>query len=734
MADAVRILHVDDDPRFVELSAKHLERLSSEFTVVNASDTDEGLDRFRSGRFDCIISDYQMPGRDGLEFLEAVREVDPDIPFILFTSKGSEEVASEAIHAGVTEYIQKGSEEERFEILANRVRNVVDRARAESSYREIFEKATDGIILHDPETGEILDVNQRMAEMTGYDREELLEMTVGDFSVNEPPYTQRDAERLIQRAAEEGPQVFEWLDETKEGELLPVEVHLKNTTIEGRDRVLAVIRDISDRRERERRLQRYINIVDNMEEGTYIFDENNRFEFVNQRVVEVSGIPAADWEGRPLATLTDLGLTTDAGVREVEDAIQRIRRGTEDEARVQLDVDLPVPMHTLELRLTDLEGNRVLGTTRNISEQKDRERALEALHDVATEIESYESENAVCERTVNAASEILDFDLCVVNLERNGKLPVIAMSAELPEHGATTMSVEEGIAGKTYRTGEPILIPEVSEHPEANPQGPYRSGISVPIARYGVFQAVAEEPGEFDESDIVLAELLVSHTATALDRITRERRLAEQNERLEEFASVVSHDLQNPLNVAQGQLDLARVECDSDRLDKFESAHDRMASLIEDVLLLAKEGDLLGTTEPVAVASIVKGCWENVATETARLEVEEMAPIEADRSQLRSLLENLFRNAVEHGGGCVTVRVGALEDGFYVEDDGVGIPPASREEVFEVGYSEASGSGLGLGIVRRIAEAHGWTVSITDGEDGGARFEFEGVTHPDEWK
>jgi signal transduction histidine kinase len=102
--------------------------------------------------------------------------------------------------------------------------------------------------------------------------------------------------------------------------------------------------------------------------------------------------------------------------------------------------------------------------------------------------------------------------------------------------------------------------------------------------------------------------------------------------------------------------------------------------------------------------------------------------LEAEWQRLRQLFENLFRNAVEHGGDQVSVTIGELEDGFYVADDGPGIPAEDRQSVFEYGESTAEdGTGLGLAIVRRVAEAHGWTVSVTDSDTGGARLEVSGI-------
>lgn len=220
------------------------------------------------------------------------------------------------------------------------------------------------------------------------------------------------------------------------------------------------------------------------------------------------------------------------------------------------------------------------------------------------------------------------------------------------------------------------------------------------------------------------------------ERKRRERQLEHQNEQLERFASVVSHDLRNPLTVADGNLTLAQDRATDEQLrghlSSIESAHDQMESLIEDLLSLARQGRSVGETTPVDLRRVCQEAWTHVQTDEADLSVElEGMRIGADEQRVSELLQNLFRNAVEHAGEAVTVRVGLLEDGdgFYVEDDGSGIPAAEQETVFEYGYTmDEDGTGIGLAIVESIAEAHGWTVSVTDGEDGGARFEFAGVS------
>ncbi|MFW5919455.1 MAG: response regulator [Halanaeroarchaeum sp.] len=131
----ISVLHVDDDPAMADLTATSLRRVNDDIEVRTATSGQEALETIETERVDCVVSDYDMPGMDGLALLEAVRGIDPDLPFVLFTGKGSEEIASEAITAGVTDYLQKGTGGERYEILANRVENAVSQFRAERDAR-----------------------------------------------------------------------------------------------------------------------------------------------------------------------------------------------------------------------------------------------------------------------------------------------------------------------------------------------------------------------------------------------------------------------------------------------------------------------------------------------------------------------------------------------------------------------------------------------------------------------
>ncbi|WP_267643698.1 sensor histidine kinase [Haloarchaeobius amylolyticus] len=237
------------------------------------------------------------------------------------------------------------------------------------------------------------------------------------------------------------------------------------------------------------------------------------------------------------------------------------------------------------------------------------------------------------------------------------------------------------------------------------------------------------------------------------DRRLAEDDLSTSNERLETVASVLSHDLRNPISVALGYLEEleARLDGEDEYVEGIRNSLDRMQRIIEDALVLARQGEV-GDLEMVDLHAAATGAWGNVDLPAATLDLGSSMQFRADASLLDSLFENLFRNAAEHGatspvpaasGGAgddgpdrepsVTVTVGSLSDrtGFYVEDDGPGIPDDQAEAVFEPGFTtgDEQNTGLGLAIVSAVAEAHGWTVDLADTE-AGARFEITGVESP----
>ena len=268
------------------------------------------------------------------------------------------------------------------------------------------------------------------------------------------------------------------------------------------------------------------------------------------------------------------------------------------------------------------------------------------------------------------------------------------------------------------------------------------------MADRGMIVVADEAPGAFDDGDLELAKLITrfleakldavedgselgggSATATVADRQSGAASSIADG-RLVTIGSILSHDLTGPLTVARAYLDEAMESGNLDDLEKVRLAIDRVDEITSGLEVFARTGRAVDELHEVELAAVARDCWTLVDAGGATLVTADTEVLLADEQRLRQLLDNLFSNAVQHAGPDVTVRVGTLDDGtgFFVEDDGPGIPEAERERVFEHGYSGSDEhSGFGLSIVRGIVAAHGWDIDVGESESGGARFEVTGV-------
>jgi signal transduction histidine kinase len=379
-------------------------------------------------------------------------------------------------------------------------------------------------------------------------------------------------------------------------------------------------------------------------------------------------------------------------------------------------------------------------------------RVLRALHGATRDLMGATDERCIASLAVDAASEVLGFAGTGVRLHDADRDCLVSASiggeASTGLDGRPPFPVDDSPHGEAFRTGETVLH-------DVAPDSPYgldafEHTMYVPLGDHGVL-SVGRRTGKFTREEVATAEILGRNVTAALDRAERERRLRERERRLErerarldEFAGVLSHDLRNPLGVAIGRVELAR-ELATDEVDEHlaavERAHDRIDERIGEVLTLAREGRVVGEPRPVDLGEAARAAWSAVSDpgdRTTLVGADRLHTVEGDGERLRALFENLFRNGLDHArgeGDPLTVTVGPLagREGFYVADDGPGIPPEDRETVFHTGMTTCEdGTGFGLAIVRSIAEAHGWTVSVTESETGGARFEVRGASAAEE--
>jgi signal transduction histidine kinase len=238
----------------------------------------------------------------------------------------------------------------------------------------------------------------------------------------------------------------------------------------------------------------------------------------------------------------------------------------------------------------------------------------------------------------------------------------------------------------------------------------------------------------FDSMRAALADQFRQAERAKREAERSRQEMERQNRRLDQFASTLSHDLRNPLAVARGHVELLDTKLDAgdddlrEHVEKIDVAHDRIDSIINDVLTLTRKGESIEETERFDLEGVAREAWSHIDSKDASLTVAESIAIEGERSRLLRAFENLFRNSLDHGPADVSVTVGLTDDGFYIQDDGPGIPDEEMGDIFEYGHTTSDdGTGLGLSIVKTIAEAHGWSLWVDGTYGAGARFVFADV-------
>nr|WP_169719016.1 PAS domain-containing protein [Haloplanus natans] len=481
--------------------------------------------------------------------------------------------------------------------------------------------------------------------------------------------------------------------------------------------IVGVARDITEQKEQERKLKRihrrFETVMETMSAAVFLKDADGQYLVMNQACRELF-----DVEGQDIVGLTDDDLFPSDTARQARTDDQWV---VENGEMIEIEETIPTTAgHTVRLTrkspVYDEDGEVVAlcGVSTDITERKEREQELQMVRErferfagnvrdgfflLPTDYSETEYVNPAVERIYGITPEEAydDPTAWLRHVHPDDKDELLA-DMEAQRDGTIQWPVEQEFRIEHPDRGRRWVRAHLDVVPDENGDPTWITGISTDIT----------------------------------ERKEREKELQRQNSRLNEFASVVSHDLRNPLNVAQARATILQQQAADElqeHLAPLLNSLERMESIIEDTLTLARQGETVGDMSSISLVDLVGKCWAGVETAEATLEIDEEFTIHGDRDRLRHVFENLFRNAVEHGGEGLTVRVGrAGEDCLYVEDDGPGIPTDDRDAVFEPGYTSATGgTGFGLTIVKRIAEAHGWDVTITDGRDGGARFVFDAV-------
>lgn len=925
--DTVEVLYVEDDPQFAEVTSTTLKRRNERFRLEVANTADEALTKLVESTPDCIVSDYEMPGQNGIELLEKVRDRYTELPFILYTGRGSETIASEAIRAGVTDYLQKGTGTEQYDLLANRIQNAVERYQATQELNEIRQRydslrtelleisidllqseqtdisgcinnclerigrrigaqrgyvfqtdedgttmasryswCTDAVssqpepaqsvsttaelpwldelrnaetaLLRDPArlveadtatdtvgtdslfilapmisddelagfirfdllnnhewssrkllyplkiVGQIINaaVQRRSRQEELKRRERYLEQSTDVISV-----TDQHGETVYQSRSTGQSDSFtpsEILGQSESEQIHPddaarvtpqfrafaaqpaaeirEELRVRSKTegwrwieVQGVNRVndplinglLFSSRDISERRRRERRFEALLN---NSNDIIIITDDDGIHQYLSPAFEEVLGYECEAAIGESM-----LSYIHPEDRDRVRATLEESPRGDGEGFVVEYRAEHADGSYRwMESRGSEhsdtagIEGYLI--NSRDITAQREREQrirqyndTLEQLHETTQNLIEVTNKQQVARQVITGFETVFESELAGVWLSdgEEQSLRPAALSKRgrelVPDPPVYTPN-KESLSWKVYRDGEMRYISDVYAHESrANPTTEIRSEVIVPLGKYGVLNVGSTETDGFDDWEKNLIEVWADTATVVLKRVTefeelqaQERELVHERNRLDDFASVLSHDIQNPLNVALLRTDLASRECDSEHLSTAMQALSRIEELTDSLLTLTRHGQTVEETSVVQLDTVALRSWDTIVTDEASLKPVTTERIRADQSRINQLFENLFRNAVEHGGTDVTVTVGLVEDGsgFYIADDGTGISESERSKLFERGFTTSEhGTGLGLQIVKRICEAHDWGVTVAEGTDGGARFEITDV-------
>ena len=299
----VRVLHVDDEPSFADIVSTFLERELDRISVQTVTSPTDAVGELSAHDIDCIVSDYDMPDMNGIELLHRVREDYPELPFILYTGKGSEEIASEAISAGVTDYLQKESGTSQYTILGNRISNAVSQYRSrqavqetEQKLSELAERTDDVLFMFNGDWSELLFINSAYEDIWGGSIEELKENPESFLDLVHPE-EKADARASIEQLSKGDSSQIEYRAVRPDGEVRWIQgdtrpIHDEDGTVV---RIVGIVRDITEQKERELQLE---TVIDNLPGYVYRHGNDPEYplEFVKGDAERVTGYTATELE------------------------------------------------------------------------------------------------------------------------------------------------------------------------------------------------------------------------------------------------------------------------------------------------------------------------------------------------------------------------------------------------------------------------------------------------------
>jgi len=722
------ILYVDNEAGLLK-AAKPILEMQGSFHVETASSVEEAMKKMEDKTFDVIVSDYIMPGKDGLEFLKELRDSGNSIPFIIFTGKGREMVAIEALNLGADQYINKiGRTEAVYSELAHGIRTVVKGKKAEEALRESEKRFRElsellpEVIFEVDSKRDIKFVNHEAYIHFGYSREEFdsglnaLQMLV--------PEDRKRAEENIDRVLR-GEKIGsnEYTALRKDGTTFPIIIN-SNPIIRG-DRAVGlrgIMVDITERKQIERQLkeseEKYRKQFETALDAIFLADaETGILIDCNLAATKLVGRKKSELISKPQRILHP----PDA----IEGGFSRTFKQHRKEKKAQVLEDQIITKDgeirdvIIEATTFELEGkNLVQGIFHDITEHK---KAVEKLKES-------EKKYRLLTKNITDVIYIQDMNLNVTyvspSVEKIAGYTPEELSKLRPENFMTPESFERGVV----------------DFKEAITSAAENGDYEIPLKQY---EYVRKDGSTFwgelkmkllrDSNNNLLGVQGTLRDIT--ERKEAEKKLDEMmnelvtiNEKLGVIGRLTRHDARNKLSVIANNVYLAKQNVAADNsalefLGDIESAIDQM----EEIFDFARNYEMLGVEE-LSYMDVGKSVDEATILFSGLAEVKLVneckgLAVMAD-SLLRQLFYNLMDDTLKHGGKVTQIRV-YYEEGedqlkLVYEDDGVGIPENEKELIFREGYGK--GTGYGLYLIKKICGTYGWTIRETGKQGKGAQF------------
>jgi len=259
-AGSLRVLHVDDDASILEVS-KNILTLEGKFEIDFACCADEAFEKLQEQKYDVIVSDYEMPGKNGLDFLKELKDKQISIPFILFTGKGREEVAVKALNLGADGYYNKQGNPETvygelvhgitMAVAANKTKLALNES--QEKFQKVFDSSTVGIAVFNMHKDKIVDCNKSFEQLSGYPKQEIVEnqiLTLRDMS--DPENRKLLFSELLKVGHAEKKQL-EMV--TRSGEIKLVDACFSSVEIDGAPHSICNVMDVTKSRATEEALR-----------------------------------------------------------------------------------------------------------------------------------------------------------------------------------------------------------------------------------------------------------------------------------------------------------------------------------------------------------------------------------------------------------------------------------------------------------------------------------------------